>query len=174
MLPEFLHPWVAGGVTAGLFLVLQIRKRTPTDLLFLAGLVVLTLAGVVTPDQALAGFASPALIAVASLFVVSAALRSSGVLDWVGRRLLGAATTETQATARLIPSILITSAFLLNTAVVAMMLPVIVDWCRRRGISPSRLLLPLSYLTILGGVCTLIGTSTTIIVQGQLTEVRDN
>ncbi|HIF31491.1 MAG: SLC13 family permease [Pirellulaceae bacterium] len=174
MLPEFLHPWVAGGVTAGLFLVLQIRKRTPTDLLFLAGLVVLTLAGVVTPDQALAGFASPALIAVASLFVVSAALRSSGVLDWVGRRLLGTATTETQATARLIPSILITSAFLLNTAVVAMMLPVIVDWCRRRGISPSRLLLPLSYLTILGGVCTLIGTSTTIIVQGQLTEVRDN
>lgn len=174
MLPEILHPWIAGAVTVGVFVVMQIRKRTPTDLLFLAGLMVVTLTGVITVDEALAGFASPALIAVASLLIVSAALRTSGVLDWVGRRLLGSATNEKQATARLIPSILITSAFLLNTALVAMMMPVVVDWCRRRGISPSRLLLPLSYLAILGGVCTLIGTSTTIIVQGQLSDVREN
>lgn len=174
MLPEFLHPWIAGIVTVGVFLVMQVRKRTPTDLLFLAGLMAVTLTGVITPEQALAGFASPALVAVAALLIVSAALRTSGVLDWVGRRLLGSATSEKQATRRLIPTLLITSAFVLNTALVAMMMPVVVDWCRRRGISPSRLLLPLSYLTILGGVCTLIGTSTTIIVQGQLAEVRQN
>jgi di/tricarboxylate transporter len=174
MVPSYLHPWIAGGVTAGVFLMMQVRSRTPTDLLFLAGLVAVTLAGVITPEQALAGFSSPALVAVASLLVVSAALRSSGVLDWVGRRLLGTATNEAQATVRLVPTLIATSAFLLNTALVAMMMPVLVDWCRRRGISPSRLLIPLSYLAILGGVCTLIGTSTTIIVQGQLTEVREN
>lgn len=174
MFPDFLHPWIAGAVTAGVFVVMQVRKRTPTDLLFLAGLVAVTLSGVITPQQALAGFASPALIAVASLLVVSAALRSSGVLDWVGRRLLGTARTESQALVRIVPSVIISSAFLLNTALVAMLMPVVVDWCRRRGISPGRLLLPLSYLTILGGVCTLIGTSTTLIVQGQLAEVREN
>jgi di/tricarboxylate transporter len=174
MLPELLHPWIAGIVTVGVFLVMQVRRRTPTDLLFLTGLVAVTLTGVITPEQALAGFASPALIAVAALLIVSAALRTSGVLDWVGRRLLGSATSEKQATRRLIPTLLITSAFVLNTALVAMMMPVVIDWCRRRGVSPSRLLLPLSYLTILGGVCTLIGTSTTIIVQGQLADVREN
>jgi di/tricarboxylate transporter len=174
MLPELLHPWIAGIVTVGVFLVMQVRRRTPTDLLFLTGLVAVTLTGVITPQQALAGFASPALIAVAALLIVSAALRTSGVLDWVGRRLLGSATSEKQATRRLIPTLLITSAFVLNTALVAMMMPVVIDWCRRRGVSPSRLLLPLSYLTILGGVCTLIGTSTTIIVQGQLADVREN
>ena len=71
---------------------------------------------------------------------------------------------------RLAVFLVATSTFLLNTALVAMMVPVVVDWCRRRGISPSRLLIPLSYLTILGGVCSLIGTSTTLIVNGILKE----
>jgi hypothetical protein len=61
MLPELLHPWIAGIVTVGVFLVMQVRRRTPTDLLFLTGLVAVTLTGVITPQQALAGFASPAL-----------------------------------------------------------------------------------------------------------------
>ena len=65
-------------------------------------------------------------------------------------------------------TLIATSAFVLNTALVAMMLPVVIDWCRKKNISPMRLLIPLSYLTILGGVCTLIGTSTTLVANTAL------
>ena len=108
------------------------------------------------------------MITIGSLLVVSAALSATGVLDWVGQKLLGRVDQEAVAMRRLAVALVATSAFLLNTALVAMMVPVVVDWCRRRGISPSRLLIPVSYLTILGGVCSLIGTSTTLIVNGIL------
>ena len=137
-------------------------------MLFLAGLMLVTAAGVVSPQRAFAGFANEAVLTVAALLTVAAGLRSAGVLDWVGNKLLGSAVTETGALLRLIPTLVISSAFTLNTALVAMMMPVTIDWCRRRNISPSRLLMPVSYLTILGGVCSLIGTSTTLIVSGLL------
>jgi di/tricarboxylate transporter len=91
-------------------------------------------------------------------------------VDWIGRQLLGNAQTERAALWRMAIALISASAFVLNTALVAMMTPVVVDWCRRRNISPSRLLIPVSYLTILGGVCTLIGTSTSLVVNGQLSE----
>ena len=75
---------------------------------------------------------------------------------------------------RLSGTLIAASAFMLNTAVVAMMMPVVIDWCRRRNISPSRLLIPLSYWTILGGVCTLVGTSTTLVANGVLREQHRN
>jgi di/tricarboxylate transporter len=90
------------------------------------------------------------------------------VLDWVGRQLLGSIQTERGALVRLLAALVTTSSFMLNTAVVAMMAPVVVDWCRRRRISPSRLLLPVSYLAILGGTCTLVGTSTTLVANAIL------
>ncbi len=90
------------------------------------------------------------------------------MLDWIGVKLLGSSHTERSALWRLALAIIASSAFVLNTALVAMMTPVVIDWCRRRHISPSRILLPLSYFTILGGVCTLIGTSTTLVVNGLL------
>jgi di/tricarboxylate transporter len=163
-----LHPWIAIGVTVLVFAALQLRRGTPTDLLFLGGLMAVTLTGVLTPTEAFEGFANPALLTIAALLVVAAGLRSTGVLDWVGHKLLGRAHTEGGALWRLAVTLIASSAFILNTALVAMMMPVVIDWCRRRGISPSRLLIPLSYLTILGGVCTLIGTSTTLIVSGIL------
>jgi len=162
------HPWIAVAVTVSVFVVLQLRRDTPTDLLFLGGLIIVTLAGVLTPEQAFEGFANPALLTIAALLVVASGLRSAGVLDWVGHRLLGRAETERGVLWRLAVTLVCSSAFVLNTALVAMMMPVVIDWCRRHNISPSRLLIPLSYLTILGGVCTLIGTSTTLIVSGIL------
>jgi di/tricarboxylate transporter len=127
-----------------------------------------TLVGVITPQQAVAGFANQAVLTIGALFVAAAGLRSTGVLDWLGQRLLGGVTTEAQALRRLSITLVPCSAFLLNTPMVAMLAPVLVDWCRKRSISPSRLLIPLSYFTILGGVCTLIGTSTTLVVNGWL------
>lgn len=161
------HGWIALGTTIAVFVVMQWRRSVSIDLLFLGGLVVVTMAGVLTTEQALAGFASKAVILIGALFAASAGLRATGVLDWISNSLLGSATTERSALARL-TAVVPVSAFVLNTPLVAMMVPVVVDWCRQRNISSSRLLIPLSYLTILGGVCTLIGTSTTLVINGKL------
>ncbi|MCA9227786.1 MAG: hypothetical protein KDA47_19330, partial [Planctomycetales bacterium] len=158
-----LQPFIAVGVTLAVFVILQVRRGTPTDWLFLIALMIVTLSGILTPEEALRGFANQAMLTVAALLAVTAGLRATGVIDWIGRKLLGNVATEKQALGRLGPVLIASSAFLLNTAVVAMMMPVIIDWCRRRNVSPARLLLPLSYLAILGGVCTLIGTSTTLV-----------
>jgi di/tricarboxylate transporter len=159
---------IALGVTALIFLAMQRRRAVPIDLLFLSGLVLVTLAGVLTPKQALAGFSNKALIMIGALFAASAGLRNTGALDWLGNRLLGGVTTANSALFRLAAAVVPASAFVLNTPLVAMLTPVVIDWCRQRSISPSRLLIPLSYLTILGGVCTLIGTSTTLVINGKL------
>lgn len=159
-------------VVVTLFVIMQLRRNLATDQLFLAGLLVLTVANVITPAEAFEGLSNPAVLTIAGLLVVAAGLRSSGVLDWLGNKLLGTAQTQTQALSRLGIVITVASAFLLNTAVVAMMMPVVIDWCRRRNVSPSRLLIPISYLAILGGVCTLIGTSTTLVVNGELTRIH--
>jgi len=159
-------------VTVVVFLALQLRRSVPIDLLFLGGLVTVTLTGVLDSEQALSGFSNRAVVMIAALFAASAGLRATGALDWIGNRLLGGATTERSALVRLAVTVVPSSAFILNTPLVAMMAPVVVDWCRRRGISPSRLLIPLSYFTIIGGVCTLIGTSTTLVINGKLAAMQ--
>ena len=159
---------IALAVTVFIFLAMQRRRAVPIDLLFLCGLALVTLTGVLTPRQAVAGFSNKAVILIGALFAASAGLRTTGALDWLGNRLLGGATTVQSALFRLAATVVPASAFVLNTPLVAMLAPVVVDWCRRRSISPSRLLIPLSYLTILGGICTLIGTSTTLVINGKL------
>ena len=134
------HGQIALGVTAAVFVILQVRRGTPVDLLFLSAMAIVTMTGVITPAQALAGFANPAVVTIGSLLVVASALSETGVLDWIGQRLLGKVENEGRAFYRLALTLISTSAFLLNTALVAMMAPVVVDWCRRRGVSPSRLL----------------------------------
>lgn len=160
--------WMALTVTTAVFLGLQAGKGVPTDLVFLLGVTAVTLAGIITPAQALGGFANPGVILVGAMFVIAAGMRNTGVLDWVGQKLLGRADNERSALQRLFGPLMTGSAFMPNTPVVAMMVPVVVDWCRKRNISPSRLLIPVSYLSILGGVCTLVGTSTTLVVQAAL------
>ena len=163
-----IHEWIAVLVVVGIFLTLWFRRGAPIDLLFIGGLVAVTLTGVIEPRQAVAGFSNTAVLTIAALLVVAAALRQTGVLDWVGQHWLGKVYTERSALLSLSLGLVAISAFLINTALVAMALPVVLDWCRKRGISPSRMLIPISYFAILGGVCTLIGTSTTLVVNGEL------
>jgi di/tricarboxylate transporter len=114
------------------------------------------------------------VIAIGGLLVITAALRSSGALDAAGRMLLGKIRTERGALTRLSAVLVASSSFLLNTALVAMLMPIVISWCRQRNIAPSRLLLPISYSAILGGICTLVGTSTNFVVDGELRKVTSN
>lgn len=159
---------VTGAVFAGLL------KRIPVDFLFLIGLAVVTLSGVIDTQTALAGFSKGAVLLIGALFAAAAGLRATGALDWVGNVLLGGAKDEKTALWRLAAVVTPVSAFVLNTPLVAMLAPVVMDWCRRREVSPSRLLIPLSYLAILGGVVTVIGTSTTLVCNAQLVEVAES
>ncbi|MFP6657778.1 MAG: SLC13 family permease [Pirellulales bacterium] len=162
---------IALSVTVLVFVVLLTHRSVSTDLVFLAGLVGVTILGVITPDVALRGFANPAVITIGSLYVIAAGLRSTGGLDLIGHRLLGTARTEKAALLRLTAPVVAFSALINNTPIVAMTVPTVIDWCRRVGVSPSRLLMPISYLAILGGACTLIGTSTNLVVNGLLVEM---
>jgi len=145
-------------------------RNYASDALLLGALVLVTVAGIITPDEALVGFSNAGMLTVGALYVVAAALRETGALDVAGSLVLGRANSEQGALLRMAGSVTGMSAFLNNTPIVAMFVPIVIDWCRKHRLEPSRLLIPLSYLSILGGTCTLIGTSTNIVVNGLMQE----
>ena len=108
---EALHPWIAVGVTLLVFLGLQLRRGASADLVFLTGLLIVSLTGVISVGDALAGFANPAVLAIGGLFAITAGLRTTGVLDWVGQKLLGTANTEKAAMWRIAAAMIASSAF---------------------------------------------------------------
>ena len=149
-----------------LMVIAMAREVAGPDLIVMAGLFALAVAGVLTPSETFSGFANPAMAAVGALFIVSSALRETGVLEDRVARLFGGAKSELSALARMCPPLAGFSAFLNNAPIVAMMTPVVIDWARRVGLSPSRFLIPLSYATILGSLLTVIGTSVNLTVAG--------
>lgn len=157
--------WLCAAVLLAI-LALLARGRTPPEFAFLGGLTVLLLAGVVEPSRALAGFANPGVLTVGALYIVVAGLKDSGAMQRVGGLLLGHPRGLRRAQLRLLAPVAVLSGFINNTPLVAMLVPVTRDWARRTGISASHLLLPMNYAAILGGTCTLIGTSTNLIVDG--------
>jgi di/tricarboxylate transporter len=159
--------WIAIAVVLVVFALL-IVSREPAYRILSGGLAILIVTGVVEPVRALEGFGNTGLVTVAVLFVVAAGLRQTGALAYLVQRALGRPRSATKAQLRLVPPVVVGSAFLNNTPVVAMLMPVVLDWCRTSGIRASKLLLPLSYTAILGGLCTLIGTSTNLVVNGLL------
>lgn len=156
--------WLTIAVTATVLIALMCEK--PADLVFMGAIVLLALCGVIKPEEAFSGFISNSLLMVAALFVVTAGLKETGVVDVVGSRVLGPAKTELGGLIMLAIFAITTSAFLNNTPIVAMLIPVVIAWCRKQQVAPSKLLIPLSFLTILGGCCSRIGTSTNLVVDG--------
>ncbi|MCA9050097.1 MAG: SLC13 family permease [Planctomycetaceae bacterium] len=150
--------------------------RLPVDITLLAGLTALLIHGAFDPDHGLSverglkGFSNPGVLTVAILFVVADGLQRTGAFAWLGMRLLGTPSGLQSAQLRTMIPAAGLSAFLNNTPVVALMMPIVSDWARKHRISVSHLFLPLSYATILGGMCTLIGTSTTVVVNSKLEE----
>jgi len=160
------------GVLIAVFVGL-INNRAP-DALLLGALVLVSIAGIISPEEALVGFSNAGMLTVGALYVVAAALRETGALDVAGSWVLGNAKSERAVLVRMAGSVTAMSAFLNNTPIVAMFIPIVSSWCKKHRIAPSRLLLPLSYLCILGGTCTLIGTSTNLVVNGLMQEASQS
>ena len=148
-------------------LVCFIAEWLPVDITAFCVAVILIVLGLVTPEEGIAGFSNSATITVMAMFILSAGIARTGVIQ-VFRDLLlkwGGTSITRQI---LVMGLLVgpISGFINNTAVVAIFLPIVEDWCKKRGVSPSKLLMPLSFVTILGGMITVIGTSTNVLASG--------
>lgn len=148
-------------------LICFIGEWFPLDITAIGVMVVLMLLRLVTPEEGISGFGNSATITVLAMFILSAGIARTGAIQaltdlfvkWGGKHL----PRQILVMGSIVGSI---SAFINNTAVVAIFLPIIEDWCRKQRISPSKLLLPLSYVTVLGGMITVIGTSTNVLASG--------
>lgn len=168
--------WVTLLTVALMFYALA-RNLASTDVILMgAATVLMTLSlsssRFPSPRQFAAGFGNEGLLTVAVLFVVAAGLTETGALALVTDRLLGRPRSTFDAQLRMMLPVTAFSAFLNNTPVVAMFIPVVKDWCKKANLSPSKLFIPLSYAAVLGGTCTLIGTSTNLVVQGLMIEAQ--
>lgn len=144
---------------------LLITERISVDLTAIGIMVLLVVSGILSPREAVAGFANPAVITVAAMFVVSKGMMRTGGVEFIGRKILGLARgSHRLATLIILLSVAVASAFINNTPVVILFIPVVMTMCCQFGLSPSKFLIPLSYTSILAGTCTLIGTSTNIII----------
>lgn len=164
-----LGAWITIVVILGMFTTLIVTKIQAWAAFF-AATVVLFLTGVLSPQDAFAGFGSSSVVVVLILFVVIAGLTYTGVLQWIVKYLMGTPKSLSGAIVRVMAPAALLSAFLSNTAVVALFISVVKTWSRKLGIAPSKLLIPLSYASGMGGICTLIGTPPNLIISGMYRE----
>lgn len=159
--------WFTIGLVGLVLLALMLTQLAP-DVILVAGLTALILSGILSPDEALAGLANEGMVTVGVLFIVGAGVRETGSVDWIAHRLFGRPEGKTNVVMRLMAPVAALSAFMNNTPLVAMLIPAVADWAKQLRIPASRVMMPLSFAAILGGTCTLIGTSTNLVVNGML------
>ena len=144
------------------------------DFLLFAALAVLMLTGIVTPGEALSGFSNQGMMTVGLLFIVSQAIQNTGAINGVVNNFLTRRPGQSLSSLlmRMMVPVSCMSAFLNNTPIVAIFVPIVKKWSERLNFSASKFLIPLSYAAIFGGICTLIGTSTNLVVHGLMLENR--
>ncbi len=160
-----LDAWITIVTVLGMFSILLFTKWR-TDLVFLGAIGMLYVTGVLDAKEAFSGFSSTSVITVGVLFVVVAGLTYTGVLQCIVKYLLGTPDSYAKAVTRLMLPVAVLSSFLSNTTVVALFVKIVKMWAKKLGVSPSKLLIPLSYASGMGGVCTLIGTPPNLIISG--------
>lgn len=165
MTPDMLFVFGLLAITIALFISDRIRM----DLVALMVVVVLATSGIITPSQAVSGFGDSVVIMIAALFVVGEALFRTGIAAAAGNWLLRmGGSSETRLLLFLLPVVALLSAFMSSTGAVALLIPVVLSMARKSGMQPSRLLMPLAFAALIGGMLTLIGTPPNIIVSGQM------
>ena len=145
-------------------LIALVATRYPPESILLSGVLVMITAGVITPGEAILGVANEGLVTVAFLYLVAQGVQDTGGIYALVRALLTNDGRLWEAQSRMMVVVASMSAFLNNTPVVATFMPAVREWASSREIPPSKLLIPLSYSAILGGTCTLIGTSTNVVI----------
>lgn len=160
-----IYGWITILTIIGIFVVMT-RSRIPVEVAFLSALTVLLVTGVVTEEEGLAGFGSEPVVVHAAFFIIIAGLLHTGVLYWLSKNVLGDPKNYNSALLRLMVPTSVMAALLNSTNVVAMFIDVVKIWSRKLSIAPSKLLLPLSYAATLGGMCTLLGNSSNLVIAG--------
>lgn len=160
-----LQAWITIATVITMFAVMLLTKLR-ADVVFLAAMGVLFVTGVLDAKEAFSGFSSTSVVVIGVLFVVVAGLTHTGVLQWIVKNLLGQPNSYAKAVVRLMLPVAALSSFLSNTTVVTLFVSIVKMWSKKLGISPSKLLIPLSYASGMGGVCTLIGTPPNLIISG--------
>jgi len=160
-------------VVVALMLVGLVLELLAPDVIVFSALGILLISGVLNVKEALGGFANSGMLTVAVLFIVAYAAQSSGILEVFADWIMGRSGGGRRSLLRMMLPIQVISAFLNNTPIVAMFIPTIRDWALRNKVAPSKFMLPLSYAAILGGTCTLIGTSTNLVVNGLYQQFYD-
>ena len=152
-------------VLLGLTVLLLVTEWVPPGVTGLCAIAALALTGVLPPERAFAGLTNPAFLTVASMYVLSAAVERTGAAGAMANRLTGSGSgSPAVAYHLLLVATMLLSGFVNNTPLILIFLPLVLGLARRMGEAPSKLLIPLSYVSILGGSATLIGTSTNLIV----------
>lgn len=157
--------WVTLAVIFAMLIAL-VKNVAQPDLILLGALGTLLFFGIVTPEEAFAGLSNSALLAVGALFVVAAGVQNTGALSFADRLLFKPSGSMTVMLSRLMLMTASLSAFLNNTPIVAMLIPRVKVWSEKTGVPASKLMMPLSFGAIVGGMTTLIGTSTNLLVSG--------
>ena len=168
-----LYAWITIATVLSMFTVLLLTKLR-ADLVFLGAISILFVTGVLSAKEAFSGFSSTSVVIIGVLFVVVAGLTHTGVLQWIVKHLLGQPQNYSKAVVRLMLPVAALSSFLSNTTVVALFVGIVKIWSKKLNISPSKLLIPLSYASGMGGVCTLIGTPPNLIISGLYAENTGN
>ena len=156
--------WIVSAILI-VTLYLFITEKVPVDLTAIGLMVTLVIFRIITPAEAVAGFAHPAVITVGSMFLISKGMIRTGAVGFIGQKVIQMARGNFKlAMLVILLTVAVASAFINNTPVVVLFIPVVMSMCCKFNLSPSKFLIPVSYASILAGTCTLIGTSTNIIV----------
>lgn len=163
-----LNAWITI-VTLVMVMSALMLTRLRSDLVFLSAVGVLFVTGVLTADEAFAGFISTPVLIIGGMCVVVAGLSSTGVIQWLSKRMLGTPKGEVPALARLMLPVAVLSSFIVNSTVVMIFVGVVKVWARKYGIKASRLFLPMSYAAVMGGALMLFVTPSGLVISGLYT-----